>query len=177
MFNKYYESIPEKLPMSFLSKELIIEFVGWLESTRNCSISSRNQRFVVLRNFCRWLSVENPEFLKLSEELFAVKLKKAPKPVMNYLSAEAMHCLLTQPNSSTNNGLRDLTLLSFAYDTGARVSEITNLKFKDIRFDNPPIAKITGKGNKTRIVPLLPQTVNYLKEYIKRWNIILILSS
>lgn len=162
---------PEKLQMSFLTKDLILEFAEWLETSRNCSQTSRNQRFVVIRSFCRWLASENPEFLKLSEDIYNVKIKKAPKPVMTYLSAEAMKCLLSQPDSSTNDGLRDLTLLAFTYDTGARVSEVANLKLKDIRFEAPPIVKITGKGNKTRIVPLLPQIVKYLKEYMRRWKI------
>lgn len=162
---------PEKLQMSFLTKDLILEFAEWLETSRNCSQTSRNQRFVVIRSFCRWLASENPEFLKLSEDIYNVKIKKAPKPVMTYLSADAMKCLLSQPDSSTNDGLRDLTLLAFTYDTGARVSEVANLKLKDIRFEAPPIVKIAGKGNKTRIVPLLPQIVKYLKEYMRRWKI------
>lgn len=162
---------PEKLQMAFLTKDLILEFAEWLETSRNCSQTSRNQRFVVIRSFCRWLASENPEFLKLSEDIYNVKIKKAPKPVMTYLSADAMKCLLSQPDSSTNDGLRDLTLLAFTYDTGARVSEVANLKLKDIRFEAPPIVKITGKGNKTRIVPLLPQIVKYLKEYMSRWKI------
>lgn len=162
---------PERLPMTFLTKEVIKEFARWLETKRNCSLSSRNQRFVIIRAFCRWLSTENPEFLKLSEDVYSIKLKKTPKPVMSYLSTDAMGCLLSQPDSSTNEGLRDLTLLAFTYDTGARVSEITNLRFKDLRFEAPSIAKINGKGNKTRIVPLLPQTVKYLKEYMIRRKI------
>ena len=109
------------------------------------------------------MTTENPEYLKLSEDVYAVKMKKAPKTVMTYLSAEAMSNLLSQPDSSTNDGLRDLTLLAFTYDVGARVSEVTQLKFKDIRFEVPPIVKITGKGNKTRVVPLMPQTVRYLE--------------
>lgn len=163
--------MPERLPMSFLTKELIMEFAEWLEESRGCSLSSRNQRFVIIRSFCRWLSTENPEYLKLSEDIYAVKIKKAPKNVMTFLSTDAMTALLSLPDSSTNDGLRDLTLLAFTYDTGARVSEITDLKFKDIRFDAPPIVKIVGKGNKARIVPLMPQTVNYLYEYIKRFSI------
>lgn len=162
---------PERLSMHFLTKDIVIEFVRWLETNRNCSQTSRNQRFVIIRSFCKWLSTENPEFLKLSEEIYDVKLKKAPKPIMTYLSVDAMKCLLSQPDSSTNDGLRDLTLLAFTYDTGARVSEVANLIFKDIRFDPPPIVKILGKGNKTRIVPLLPQTVKYLNEYICRRKI------
>ncbi len=163
--------IPEKLPMSFLTKDLILEFAEWLEESRGSSLSSRNQRFVVIRSFCRWLSTENPEYLKLSEDIYAVKIKKAPKNVMTFLSTDAMTVLLSLPDSSTNEGLRDLTLLAFTYDTGARVSEITDLKFRDIRFEAPPIVKIVGKGNKTRIVPLMPQTVKYLNEYIKRFAI------
>ena len=163
--------VPERLNMSFLTKDLIVEFTRWLEETQNCSQTSRNQRFIVIRGFCRWLAIENPEFLKLSEEIYNVKLKKAPKPVMTYLSVDAMKLLLSQPDSSTSDGLRDLTLLALTYDTGARVSEISNLKFKDIRFEAPPIVTITGKGNKTRIVPLLPQTIKYLNEYMRRWNI------
>jgi len=162
---------PERLPMTFLTKELTLEFAEWIECTRGCSLSSRNQRFVILRTFCRWLSTENPSFLKISEDLFNVKLKKAPKPVMVYLSVDAIACLLEQPDSSTNYGLRDLTLLAMTYDTGARVSEITNLKYKDIRLNAPPIVKLTGKGNKTRIVPLLPQTLKYLTEHIARQHI------
>ena len=157
--------------MSFLTKDLIVEFTDWLENERGSSLSSRNQRFVVIRSFCRWLSMENPEYLKLSEDVYAVKMKKTPKNVMTYLSTDAMSNLLSQPDSSTNDGLRDLTLLAFTYDTGARVSEVTELKFKDIRFEAPPIVKITGKGNKTRIVPLMPQTVRYLNEYIRRFGI------
>lgn len=162
---------PENLDMSFLNKDLILEFAKWLEETRDYSLSSRNQRFVVIRTFCKWLATENPKYLKLSEDIFEIKLKKAPKPTMTYLSPDAMGVLLSQPDSSTKNGLRDLTFLALTYDTGARVSEVINLKFKDIRFSPPPIITITGKGNKTRIVPLMPQTVNYLKEYATRWQI------
>lgn len=175
LFISYLKTVkginPEKLAMSFLTKDLILEFASWLESERHCSLTSRNQRFVIIRSFCRWLATENPEYLKLSEEIYDVKIKKAPKAEMTYLSAESVKCLLDQPDSSSREGLRDLVLLAFTYDTGARVSEVAGLKFKDIRFEAPPIVKITGKGNKTRIVPLLPTTVSYLKEYIKRFSI------
>ncbi len=161
---------PEQLQMSFLTRELIVEFATWLEASRKCSISTRNQRIGAIRAFCKWLAYENPEFLKLSAEVEALKLKKNAKPAINYLSVEALQCLLNQPNSSTKEGLRDLTLLALTYDTGARVSEIINLRFVDIRFSGPPTIRLTGKGDKSRIVPLLPQTVAYLKTYVERWN-------
>jgi site-specific recombinase XerD len=161
---------PERLTMSFLTRELIVEYADWLENERKSSRSSRNHRLVVLRAFCKWLATDNPAYLKLSEDICSMRVKKAPKPVMAYLSVDAMSNLLSLPDSSTKNGLRDLTLLALTYDTGARVTEIVNLRYKDIRFISPPIVRITGKGNKTRIVPLLPQTVRYLKEYMSRFE-------
>jgi len=162
---------PERLAMSFLDREIIVEFADWLENERKCSRSSRNHRLIVLRTFCKWLAAEDPAYLKLSEDVCSMRMKKAPKPVMAYLSVDAMRNLLSIPDSSTKDGLRDLTLLALTYDTGARVSEIVNLRFKDVRFLPPPIMRINGKGNKTRIVPLLPQTVRYLKEYMSRFEI------
>jgi len=162
---------PEGLHMSFLTRELVVEFAVWLEESRKCSISTRNQRIGVIRAFCKWLGYENPEFLKLSAEVVDLKLKKAPKPVVNYLSVEALQNLLNEPDSGAKNGLRDLTLLALTYDTGARVSEITDLKFENVRFAEPPTVILTGKGGKSRIVPLLPKTVEYLRTYIARWNI------
>lgn len=161
---------PEQLQMSFLTRELIVEFATWLEASRKCSIATRNQRIGSIRAFCKWLAYENPEFLKLSADVEALKLKKAAKPKVIYLSVEAMQYLLNQPDSSTKEGIRDLTLLALIYDTGARVSEIINLRFVDIRFSGPPTIRLTGKGNKSRIVPLLPETVAYLRAYVERWN-------
>ena len=162
---------PEHLQMSFLTRDLIIEFANWLENSRKSSVSSRNQRIGTLRAFCKWLAYENPEYLKLSGEISDLRFKKAAKPVMTYLSTDAMQYLLSQPDSSTREGLRDLVLIALIYDTGARVSEIINLKFEDIRFESPSTVTLTGKGNKSRIVPLMPKTVQYLNAYIKRWNI------
>jgi len=162
---------PERLPMSFLTRELVVEFATWLEDVRECRISSRNQRITAIRAFSKWLSYENPEFLKLSSDLVDLKLKKDAKPMVNYISVDAMQCLLSQPDSSTKDGLRDLTLIALMYDTGARVSEIADLKFDAIRFDAPPTVRLTGKGNKARIVPLLPKTVEYLIAYMSRFGI------
>ena len=71
------------------------------------------------------------------------------------MTVEVLKLLLKQPDLDTVIGRRDLTILATLYDTGARVSELINLKVRDIRFDtNSTTVKLTGKGNKTRIVPI-----------------------
>ena len=162
---------PEQLKMSFLTRELIVEFAAWLENVRGCGISTRNQRVGAMRAFCKWLAYENPEFLKLSAEIDQLKLKKSPKPAVRYLDVDALQHLISQPDSSAKSGLRDLLLLALTYDTGARVSEIIKLKFQDIRTNEPATATLTGKGNKSRVVPLMPKTLEYLNFYCERWNI------
>lgn len=53
------------------------------------------------------------------------------------------------------------------YDTGARVQEIIDLIVTDIRFVSPAIVRLTGKGRKTRSVPLMSNTVKLLQSYIQ----------
>jgi len=58
------------------------------------------------------------------------------------------------PDRNTKGGRRDLVLLSLIYDTGAKVQEIADVRVADVRLHPPATVKLTGKGNRTRIVPL-----------------------
>ena len=57
-------------------------------------------------------------------------------------------------------------MLSLMYDSGARVQEIIDLLPSSINFNRPYTVRITGKGNKKRIVPLMENQVELLKEYM-----------
>ena len=52
--------------------------------------------------------------------------------------------------------------LSLMYDTGARVQEIADLTVADVRLEDPPTVKMTGKGNKSRLVPLMTPTAKLM---------------
>lgn len=75
--------------------------------------------------------------------------------------------LLSQPDASTRQGLRDLTLLALLYDSGARVQELVDLRLKDVRLTHPPMVILTGKGRKVRQVPLMKDTCKLLDRYIR----------
>jgi len=68
-------------------------------------------------------------------------------------------------------GRRDITLLSVLYDSGCRVQELTNLKVRDVVLDNPAVLILTGKGNKTRRVPLMKNTLNLLQRYFQEHSL------
>jgi site-specific recombinase XerD len=96
----------------------------------------------------------------------SIRLKKVKQITINYLTTEGIKVLLQQPDITTKKGRRDLALLSLMYDTGARVQELIDLTPAAVHLDKPSTIQITGKGNKTRIVPLLDKQVDILKIYL-----------
>jgi site-specific recombinase XerD len=85
---------------------------------------------------------------------------------VNHLAAGQTRRLLAQPGRSTRRGRRDATLLATLYDTAARVQELADLTVRDIRLQPPPLAVLTGKGRKTRHVPLGGNTAALLNAYL-----------
>ena len=79
--------------------------------------------------------------------------------------------MLEKPEPSTEKGFRDLLILCLLYDTGARVSELLNLTVGDIHFGRYARVQLTGKGNKSREVPLSTKTADLLKTYVQRQNL------
>ena len=62
---------------------------------------------------------------------------------------------------------RELVLMTVLYDTGARVQELCDLRVRDLRLESPAIVTLTGKGRKTRHVPLMKNTVSLLIRYLE----------
>lgn len=88
-------------------------------------------------------------------------------PFINYLTVNGVKLLMSQPDITSAKGRRDLTIISLMYETGARVSEIANLKVKDIHIEKPYSVCITGKGMKIRLVPIMEDQRNILFRYLQ----------
>lgn len=159
------------IELRMLNRNLASDFLDWLEAQRKVSVTTRNQRLAAMKAFAHYVQYINPEYLENCTDIIAMRPKKHEKPVIPFLTEEELKALLTQPDPSTRHGLRDLTLLSLLYDSGARVQEITDLKLKDIRLTNPAMATLTGKGRKARQVPLMKETCKLLDAYIRNFNL------
>ena len=160
----------EKITLNVLTSELIIEFLAWLESERKCSISTRNQRLAAIHSFFRYTQAEEPAGIFNFQKVTAIPIKKAQKTVVEYLTPEAMKLLLQQPDKHTQKGRRDLTLISVLYDSGARVQELIDLKVQDITLHDPAVITLTGKGNKSRRIPIMKNTASLLQKLLCLWQ-------
>lgn len=158
---------PEKITLITFDKEIIVEYLDWLEQICRNASASRNVRLSAIHSFCRYLQQEAPEFMNSAQKILAIPLKKIKKLSVNYIGIDAMRILLDTPDKNALEGRRDITLLSLLYDSGARVQEIADLKIRDLRLETPPTIKLTGKGNKSRIVPLMKPMADLLKQYLK----------
>ena len=170
LFIKYcksQENTPrEEMTLELLTRELVWAFLSWLEDERNCSGSTRNQRLAALHSFCRFMQTEDVMRLNQYQLVISIPKKKGKSGTVNYMSPEGIKLILEQPDAKKMSGRRDMVLLSLMYDSGARVQEMADISVGDFRAEPPATIKITGKGGKTRIVPLMEPTATIVRQYI-----------
>ncbi len=162
---------PNRLDLDMVDRNNIEEFLQWLKENRNCSPSTCNQRLGALKSFFSYLQFSLPDRALQCQKALFIRSMKQPDPGFKYLTIDGIKVLLEQPDTNTKYGRRDLALLSLMYDTGARVQEIAGIRFSHIRFSTPATIRLTGKGDKTRVVPILSRTEGILKQYTKEFKI------
>ena len=149
-----------------VTKEMILDFLNYLETEKKNSIRTRNQRLAAIHSFYQYCSVDEIEHIENIQKILSIKTKKYEKKVQEYLTKEEIQTLLASIDSSTKIGRRNLLVLSLLYDTAARAEEIIHLKLEDIRLEEQLVI-LTGKGNKQRIVPIMENTKKLIIQYLK----------
>ncbi len=157
----------QKIEISTFSRDLVEGFLNWLEMERGCSVSTRNQRLAAVHSFFKFMLLEEPTQLYLYQQILAIPQKRTAAPIINYLSKDGIQALLNAPGMNTSHGRRDTVLLSLMYDSAARSQEMADLRVSDLRLCMPAIVKLTGKGRKSRIVPLMKPTAELLEQYFR----------
>lgn len=166
-FFKDHMSVPaEKLTMESLTRTAVVEFLEWIENVKGCSKSTRNARLAAIRSFFSYVEYEDATYVGQAQQILSIPLKKTERKTVCYLTVDGIRLLLRQPDTGKASGRRDLALMALMYDTGARVQEIADLTVGDVRLIQPYTVRITGKGQKTRIVPLIEKQVCHLKRYM-----------
>lgn len=146
----------------------VIAFLGHAEHERGGKIGTRNCRLAAIRSFFNFVATKDPGSIAQCVEILNIPIKRGPVSEPCYLDPAEVTAILAQPDRSTLEGMRDHALLSFLYNSGARIQEALDLCPDAVRFDSPSCVRLTGKGRKERICPLWPETVILLQKLLER---------
>ena len=109
--------------------------------------------------------------IAIQADVERIRYRKPPPALVGYLTKEELSIFLAQPNCKKRTGFRNMVFLVLMYDTAARCQEMLDLRIQDLVLHRTsPCVYFTGKGNKTRVVPILPKTAEHLRSYLKKFH-------
>ena len=130
--------------------------------TEKLSENSKRRLISAVRGFYKFLMFDGHVTKNPAEDLVSPQ-KGVYLP--RFLNRSEIELLLATPDTSTETGLRDRAILELMYASGLRVSEAANLRINDVDIDSG-IVTTTGKGSKTRRVPVGASAIEWLKSYL-----------
>lgn len=160
------------LTVKDLDAKTILAFLQHVEDPdngRGNAVFTRNLRLAAIQSFFKYLSIHRPGLERHCRTILAIPRKRATAGEPQSLSRKELETLLAQPQTSSIDGFRDLALLAFLYNSGARAQEAADARASWFDFPNH-IVKIIGKGNKERLTPLWLPTVRILQTYWKTYR-------
>ncbi|HOY70891.1 MAG TPA: site-specific tyrosine recombinase XerD [Methylotenera sp.] len=116
-----------------------------------------------LRRFYRYALREN--LIKIDPTI-QIQSPKLPRSLPKSLNEDEVVALLNAPNFNEPAGIRDKAMLELLYACGLRVSELVNIKVTEVSISDG-VVRVTGKGSKTRLVPMGEEAADWLSRYIK----------
>lgn len=115
-----------------------------------------------IRRFYRYLMRDNKISL---DPTIQIQSPKLPRSLPKSLNEEEVIALLNAPNIEEVAGLRDRAMLELLYACGLRVSELVGVKVTEVSVSDG-VVRITGKGSKTRLVPMGEEAVDWISRYL-----------
>ncbi len=158
VFKKYFPYIEDT---SDLTKDDINEF-NYNLSINNLKTSSIKRRLSSIKNFYIFLETEGIA----SNIIGKIYTPKSEKYLPEYLTIEEVDALINSFDISKDDELRDKAIIETMYSSGLRVSELVNLKIKDVNVQEK-IIKVLGKGFKQREVPIRNEALYFIDLYLK----------
>lgn len=151
----------ENLNYKKMEYEDVLKYLKYLKELNN-SKATISRKLSCLRTFYKYLVlnkiVENNIFLLVSSP-------KTDKKIPKFINYNNLEEIFEVPNIKTKEGQRERLILEILYGSGIRVSELVNIKIKDIDYSNKTIL-IFGKGSKERIVSYGDYAKDILSLYI-----------
>jgi len=115
-----------------------------------------------LRRFYRFLHREKKI---TTDPTLQIQKPKIPKSLPKSLSEHDVESLLDAPDINIDIGLRDKAMVELLYACGLRVTELVDIQLTELNL-NDGVIRVTGKGDKTRLVPMGEEAMDYIQKYL-----------
>jgi integrase/recombinase XerD len=151
----------EKKPQDILLGDLE-QFVRWI-SELGMTAASQSRIISGLRNFYKYCLLEQ---IVSADPTVLLESPKQSRKLPDFLTFGEIEKIIGANDLSTPEGTRNKAILETLYSCGLRVSELVNLKLTALYFDVGYI-RITGKGDKERLVPIGSDAIKYITIYLQ----------
>ncbi len=156
-----------QVSLECLSLDWVLRFLQCLEERRHNHRRTRNHRLTILRTFFESLARRCPELLAVAQQVAAIPVKRVAPPETRFLEGEQIEALFRHLPSTGRLALRDRAMLLLIYNTGARVQELADLRAEHLELGLQRCVRLHGKGDKWRVCPLWPSTVDLLTRLLQ----------
>jgi integrase/recombinase XerD len=160
----------EQVSFDHFDRTHLKSWLTWMTDQQHYAPRTVTLRLSAIKAFLTYASHEDITLVALMQAATTLKAPSSPRTPIAYLSEEETRAILAAFRGETVKSRRNRMLLILLYDAAARVSEITSLTLQDLSLTHPGHVTLTGKGNKTRIVPLTDKTVDHLRVYLAEFH-------
>ncbi|WP_165443257.1 site-specific tyrosine recombinase/integron integrase [Acinetobacter ihumii] len=161
----------QKLSLTEIEASDLREYLAYKVEQSNLSSSSIQRHLSAIRQFMKWAQQGHYLEMNPTEDF---KLKRKARPLPGMIDIETVNQILDQtaPEKPVDQQLwlRDKAMLELLYSSGLRLAELQSLKMNDIDFSRQ-LLRVTGKGNKTRVIPFGSKAKQSLIEWLKIYRI------
>ena len=165
-FESFFKTYSTNKEIKTTDKRAIRSWIVEL-SLKNLSPKSINRKIATLKSFFKFLIKR--DVIEINPTTNITSLKTDQK-IPNFLKEKDVNFLFDNLILEKNfNGERDMMILELLYGTGIRISELINLKTRNINLPKKEM-KIMGKRKKERIIPLHQQIISQIKKYLHKKN-------
>ena len=144
-----------------ITQDLVRQFRLDLNRKSLVGKNTQNYYLIALRSYLKYLARKGIQTLDANQ----IELAKTSERQITFLTDEELENLLSQPDTSTIQGIRDKAILNLLFSTGLRVSEASNLKKDQINLEKKEFS-IKGKGGKIRVVFMDNPSKDAIKKYL-----------
>jgi site-specific recombinase XerD len=153
-----------------LDRQHLKGWLAWMADQRRYAPRTIALRLTSVKAFLAYCSAEDVTLVALSQAAKALRAPTTARKPIEYLTEPETRAVLAAFTGRTARSRRNRMLLILLYETAARVGEITTLTLQNLRLGKPGHVILTGKGSKTRVVPLTGKAIEHLGVYLAEFH-------